>query len=125
MRTGFTYVQTRVNVRRSRGYFALDHSIVTFTPDWTGEKLSFRKLVRLLPDPYRHTGRLRITYEADGRRLNLDGESLHPGWSFQLFADGAYRTGRLEVGPNDRFYFIFSEQSRPDIILLPGMQARL
>lgn len=93
--------------------------------DWTGETLSYRKLVRLFPDPFDKNGRLRMMYEADGRRLNLDGEALHPGQSFGLFLDGSYRFGRLEVGGDRYFYFIFSDPSRPDMLLLPGMRARL
>lgn len=92
---------------------------------WTGEKLSFRILVRLFPDPFVKTGRLRMTYEAGGRRLNIDGESLRTGQAFEVFSDGAYRGGRVEIGSGDRFYFIFSGRSRPDIDLLPGMRARL
>lgn len=93
--------------------------------DWAGEKLSFRTLVRLFPDPFVRTGRLRMTYEGGGRRFNLDGESLYTGQVFDVFLDGAYRRGRVEIGDGDRFYFLFSGGSRPEIILLPGMLARL
>jgi hypothetical protein len=94
--------------------------------DWMGGRLSFRCLVRLLPDPYQPAGRLRMTYESGGRRLNLDGESLRTGQAFQLFHHGAYHRGRVEVGCGDRFYFIFSESNNTKTLdLLPGMQARL
>ncbi len=93
--------------------------------DWTSGRLSYRTWVRLLPDPFVKTGRLRITYEAGGRRLNLDGVSLFTSPMFELFVDGAYQRGRVEVGDGDRFYFIFSDPSRPDTDLLPGMLARL
>ena len=80
--------------------------------------------MRLLPDPYIKTGRLRMTYEYGGRRLNLDGVSLSTGQGFELFVDGAYRRGRVEVGAGDCFYFIFSG-SDETTDLLPGMLARL
>jgi hypothetical protein len=92
--------------------------------DWTGDKLSFRSWVRLLPDPYIKTGRLRMTYEFGGRRLNLDGVSLRTGQPFELYADGTYRGGRVEVGAGDRFYFIFGG-SDETTDLLPGMLARV
>lgn len=93
--------------------------------DWTGDTLTYRTWVRLLSDPFVKTGRLRVTYEHSGRRLNLDGVSIFTGQTFDLYADGGYRRGRVEVGDGDRFYFIFSGTSRPDTGLLPGMQARL
>lgn len=92
--------------------------------DWTGEKLSFRKWVRLLPDPYRKNGRLRMTYEADGRRLNLDGDDLHLGWSLEVEINGTYQRGRIETDSEGRFYLTERIRSQPDIHLLPGMRAR-
>jgi hypothetical protein len=47
------------------------------------------------------------------------------GQVFELFADGDYRRGRVEVDGESRFYFVFSgERLRPSLLLLPGMQAR-
>ncbi|HLZ59687.1 MAG TPA: hypothetical protein VKR06_22285 [Ktedonosporobacter sp.] len=93
--------------------------------DWIGDRMIARYLVRLLPDPYVKTGRLHMIYDVRGRLLNLDGKVLHIDELFELLIDGSYHQGRVELDAWGRFFFTFSNESRPKIDLLPGMPARL
>ncbi len=93
--------------------------------DWIGDRFDGRSFVRLLPDPYVRTGRLRLSYHAHGRQLNLDGKALRLYQAFELLVEGVSHRGHAEMRADGRFFFVFDGRSRPDLDLLPGMQARL